>query len=146
MTTDPIDKRIGLKLKLRRNYLGITQSNLGNTIGVTFQQVQKYEKGINKISISKLRELSNVLKIPIEYFLSDESNIVESFRDTGTMDPSRENKNNYFDENSKYNTVDKEVINLIKYFQRIKDKKVRSGILNLVDSLGPKDNSKKKQS
>ncbi|MDR2778087.1 MAG: helix-turn-helix domain-containing protein [Rickettsiales bacterium] len=146
MTTNSIDRRIGLKLKLRRNYLGITQSNLGNMIGVTFQQIQKYEKGINKISISKLKEISKILRISIDYFLNEEYNIVDSFKDAETTENNAEDKNNYFSTNDKNHISDKEIINLIKSFQRIKDKKVRDIILNLVDSLGLKNNDRKDNS
>jgi transcriptional regulator with XRE-family HTH domain len=144
MTINPIDRQIGSRLKLRRNYLGITQGNLGSMIGVTFQQVQKYEKGINKISISKLQELSKILKIPMDYFISNDGNVVELFRDKEAITNDQENGSNYFDRDNRNSIPDKEVVNLIKCFQKIKSKKIRSAILNLIDLLNLKDDDKKK--
>ena len=61
----------GKKIRSRRLQLGLTQTNLGNSIGVTFQQIQKYEKGINGVSALRILQLSNFLKVPINYFFED---------------------------------------------------------------------------
>jgi transcriptional regulator with XRE-family HTH domain len=135
------DKRIGSKLKARRNYLGITQSSLGSMLGVTFQQVQKYEKGINRISVAKLKELSKILKVSIDYFLSDNDIIMDTLSDTGSYGKSPNSaqvddggpglRNNGGDSM----VSEKELLALIKYFRKIENKKVRSDTLNLVRSL-----------
>lgn len=65
---NPLNKHIGDRLKLRRTSLGYTQEKIAGFIGVTFQQIQKYEKGINRISANRLFELSNALSIPITFF------------------------------------------------------------------------------
>ncbi len=64
-----VDVHVGSRLRLRRTLLGMTQTSLGDTIGLTFQQVQKYERGANRIGSSRLYDLSRVLDVPIEYFL-----------------------------------------------------------------------------
>ncbi len=69
--TNPIDVHVGARLRQRRTLLGMNQTNLGNAIGVTFQQVQKYENGMNRISGSRLFDLSRVLDVPIQYFFDD---------------------------------------------------------------------------
>src|SRR5215204_866273 len=70
-TPDPIDIRVGARLRLRRNMLGLSQERLGEAIGLTFQQVQKYERGANRIGASRLHELSRVLDVPVAFFFDD---------------------------------------------------------------------------
>ena len=65
------NKHLGVKLKLRRLALGLTQTKVANAINVTFQQIQKYEKGTNGVSSIRLLQLSNYLKVPIAYFFED---------------------------------------------------------------------------
>ena len=65
------NKHLGNKLKLRRLALGLTQTKVAKAINVTFQQIQKYEKGTNGVSSTRLLQLSNYLKVPIDYFFKD---------------------------------------------------------------------------
>ena len=65
------NKHLGSKLKLRRLALGLTQTKVAKAINVTFQQIQKYEKGTNGVSSIRLLQLSNYLKVPIDYFFED---------------------------------------------------------------------------
>jgi transcriptional regulator with XRE-family HTH domain len=67
----PIDVHVGARLRLRRTLLGMTQTSLGDAIGLTFQQVQKYERGANRIGASRLFHLSQILDVSIEYFFGD---------------------------------------------------------------------------
>ena len=68
---DNFNKHLGSKLKLRRLALGLTQTKVAKAINVTFQQIQKYEKGTNGVSSNRLRQLSDFLKVPITYFYED---------------------------------------------------------------------------
>ena len=68
---DNFNKHLGSKLKLRRLALGLTQTKVAKAISVTFQQIQKYEKGTNGVSSIRLLQLSNYLKVPINYFFED---------------------------------------------------------------------------
>ena len=70
---DNFNKHLGSKLKLRRLALGLTQTKVAKAINVTFQQIQKYEKGTNGVSSIRLLQLSNYLKVPINYFFEDYS-------------------------------------------------------------------------
>jgi len=70
---DNFNKHLGNKLKLRRLALGLTQTKVAKAINVTFQQIQKYEKGTNGVSSIRLLQLSNYLKVPINYFFEDYS-------------------------------------------------------------------------
>src|SRR5882762_7512688 len=67
----PIDVRVGSRVRLRRNMLGLSQEKLGESIGLTFQQVQKYERGANRIGASRLHELSRVMDVPVSFFFDD---------------------------------------------------------------------------
>ena len=67
----PVDEHVGARVRLRRVLLGMTQTDLGTAIGVTFQQMQKYERGTNRISASRLHDLARVLDVPIEHFFDD---------------------------------------------------------------------------
>src|ERR1700688_2265482 len=64
----PIDVQVGSRVRLRRNMLGLSQEKLGTAIGLTFQQVQKYERGANRIGASRLHELSRILDVPVQFF------------------------------------------------------------------------------
>jgi transcriptional regulator with XRE-family HTH domain len=68
---NPIDVQVGARVRLRRNMLGLSQEKLGDAIGLTFQQVQKYERGANRIGASRLHELSRVLDVPVSFFFDD---------------------------------------------------------------------------
>jgi transcriptional regulator with XRE-family HTH domain len=68
---NPIDIHVGSRIRLRRNMLGLSQEKLGEAIGLTFQQVQKYERGANRVGASRLHELSRVLDVPVSFFFDD---------------------------------------------------------------------------
>lgn len=71
----PVDTHVGAKVKSRRLMLGLSQEELAKSIGLTFQQVQKYERGTNRISVSRLTEISRALKVPLDYFLEGCANV-----------------------------------------------------------------------
>ena len=77
---ESFNPHLGRKLRMRRLSLGLTQTKVANAINVTFQQIQKYEKGTNGVSSSRLIQLSNFLKVPITYFFEDftESNLPDN--------------------------------------------------------------------
>lgn len=66
-----IDAHVGARVRLRRMMIGMSQEKLGELLGVTFQQIQKYEKGANRIGASRLYEVSQVLEVPLQYFFDD---------------------------------------------------------------------------
>jgi len=75
---NPVDVHVGIRLRMRRMMVGMSQERLGEQLGLTFQQVQKYEKGLNRVSASKLFQISRILEVPVQYFFDDMS--------TGTSD------------------------------------------------------------
>ncbi len=65
---NPVDKHVGSRIRMRRLMLGMSQEKLGNGLGLTFQQVQKYEKGTNRIGASRLQHISQLLQVPVPFF------------------------------------------------------------------------------
>ncbi len=70
-TPHPVDIHVGARVRMRRKLLGMTQTGLGDALGLTFQQVQKYERGTNRVSSSRLYDLSRVFDVPVEHFFED---------------------------------------------------------------------------
>ena len=99
---DNFNKHLGNKLKLRRLALGLTQTKVAKAINVTFQQIQKYEKGTNGVSSSRLMQLANFLKVPITYFYED----FPSYKAEGSSD---------------FNNIDLNYSFLVKAFSKLSD-------------------------
>lgn len=70
-TPNPVDSHVGHRLRLRRTMMGMSQEKLAQVLGVTFQQVQKYERGMNRVSASRLYHISRVLDVPVSYFFDE---------------------------------------------------------------------------
>lgn len=125
--TSALDAFIGDKVKLRRSLLGMSQERLGELLGLTFQQVQKYEKGINRISAGRLFEVSVRLGCPITYFYDGLTLAGET-----SQGFAEENQNS---EIMKFVTST-EGLQLATAFMQIKDSKVRKNMLDLLKSMG----------
>ncbi len=126
-TPNPIDIHVGARVRLRRTMLGLSQEKLGESLGITFQQIQKYEKGTNRIGASRLQKLSEILKIPVSFFFED-------------LPDSQPGATGSFTEGDSPNYVvdflsSSEGLQLNKAFSNIKDPKVRKKIIDLVRSL-----------
>jgi transcriptional regulator with XRE-family HTH domain len=77
-SANPVDEHVGSRIRLRRQVVGLSQEKLGESLGVTFQQVQKYERGTNRVGASRLYDLSRVLEVPVNFFyegLGDDANM-----------------------------------------------------------------------
>ncbi len=122
----PIDKHIASKLKIIRSQSGVTQNELGELVGVTFQQIQKYETGLNKVSASRLYEICRVLNKPINSFFED-IQIEEGYYNF-EFTPEEEVAN-------QDNLRKKEILHLIKLFNKAQNEDVRARIIDLVDSV-----------
>ena len=103
--------------------LGMSQETLGKSIGVTFQQIQKYERGINRIGSSRLYDFSGVLNVPVSFFFED----FESVPTAGFAEEVQEFKTEQMGS--------KESLLLVKYFCRIKSPEVRKKVINLVKAM-----------
>lgn len=124
----PIDIHVGGRVRLRRTMLGMSQDRLAEALGLTFQQIQKYEKGVNRIGASRVFEISRVLSVPIQFFFDD--------FDAGTG-----RSYGFAEQGSDDGMVMMELLNtpegvqLCKHFASIKDPKIRKRVLELVKSL-----------
>lgn len=127
-TPNPIDVHVGSRLRLRRTILGFSQEKLGDAVGITFQQIQKYEKGLNRIGASRLQQLSETLKMPVSYFFED----LPSKNDSKQSSFAEGNTPEYIMD--LFTSPDS--IQLQRAFVKITDKKVRKRIIDLVISLG----------
>jgi transcriptional regulator with XRE-family HTH domain len=78
-----IDAHVGLRIRTRRGLLGMSQKDLGAKVGLTFQQIQKYERGANRIGSGRLYEFSKILSVPISYFFDDMSPELQSYAEKG---------------------------------------------------------------
>ncbi|MBO0903685.1 helix-turn-helix domain-containing protein [Jiella sonneratiae] len=123
---NPIDTHVGSRVRLRRTMLGMSQEKLGEALGITFQQVQKYEKGSNRIGASRLQHISDVLNVPVAYFFEDAP---------GSAAPSRSG----MEETGSDYVVDflstSEGLQLNRAFVKIPDPKVRKRVIDLVRTL-----------
>ena len=127
-----IDIHVGAKVHLRRNLFGLSQTDLGKAVGVTFQQVQKYEKGTNRISASRLFNLSRVLDVPISFFFEDLSPAAAGAgkrRARGLSEAPATALD--FDVLSK-----RETIKLIRAYYRVTDPELRKRVLDLLEAVG----------
>jgi transcriptional regulator with XRE-family HTH domain len=127
---NPIDVHVGSRVRLRRMLLGISQEKLGERLGLTFQQVQKYEKGVNRIGASRLFDLSTVLGVPIAFFYEDapaNEARVQPIPGFAEAPPADSNILEFLST--------REGLELNKAFSRISDAKQRRAVLDLVRSL-----------
>jgi transcriptional regulator with XRE-family HTH domain len=123
---NPVDAQVGSRVRLRRMLIGMSQERLGELLGLTFQQIQKYEKGVNRIGAGRLFDVARILGVPIDYFYESVSNQLSGargFSDNEASAPVMEFVSSG------------EGLQLSLAFMRIKDSKVRRRVLDLVRSL-----------
>jgi transcriptional regulator with XRE-family HTH domain len=110
---NPVDIEVGKNLKKRRIFLGLSQTELANMLDISFQQVQKYEKGTNRISASRLVDLSNVLDVNITYFFNEKGK--------------NESKDDLM--------AQRETLTLVRNYYKITDKKKRDSVITFCKAL-----------
>jgi transcriptional regulator with XRE-family HTH domain len=121
---NPIDIFVGSRVRMRRLMLGMSQENLAEGLGITFQQVQKYEKGTNRIGASRLQLISRLLGVSPGFFFEQDRNQATTLDGIGSVD----------DEISSF-ILSKEGVVLNRAFQKISDADVRKNIISLVASM-----------
>ena len=125
--TDETDRLIGERLRMRRLLLRLTQQNVADRLGLTFQQIQKYEKGLNCISVGRLCQLAKILKVPVIYFLEDAlkddtpltAHTGRNARIKGREDP----------------MTKPETIKLVHNYYKIQNRKIAQQIFDLLDKI-----------
>ncbi len=129
---NPIDIHVGARVRLRRNQLGLTLMTLAKAVGVTYQQLQKYERGVNRIGASRLFNLSRVLDVPISFFFEDLSPAAAgggrrrarglSKAPAAVLEPDSLSK--------------RETVELVRAYYRVTDPQLRKLVLDLLKALG----------
>jgi len=129
---NPIDKHVGSRVRMRRMMLSMSQEKLGDALGLTFQQVQKYEKGTNRIGASRLQQISQILQVPVSFFFEGAPHVGES-RPSGGMNeaPSPAYVSDFL--------ATSDGLSLTKAFMRIKNNKMRRRIVDLVEQIAGED-------
>jgi transcriptional regulator with XRE-family HTH domain len=122
---DPIDKHVGQRLRLNRMKLGLSQTTLADALGLSFQQVQKYEKGANRIGAGRLQHIAQILKMPVQSFF--EGLPEHGQRRAPTDAPDAQYVADYL--------ATSDGLNLTKAFIQIRDPKLRRSIVNLVEQI-----------
>ena len=124
---NPIDVHVGARIRLRRTLLGISQSVLAETIGLTFQQVQKYERGSNRVTSSRLVDLANALDVSVPYFFEEMSATVQGQTPAMLMDVKKLPQ----PDDEKDPMVKRETLELVRAYYRIQDPVVRKRLAEL---------------
>ncbi|MBK5197039.1 MAG: helix-turn-helix transcriptional regulator [Methyloceanibacter sp.] len=126
---NPVDTHVGSRVRLRRMLLGMSQERLGESMGLTFQQVQKYEKGVNRIGASRLFQISKILDVPIQFFFEEAPHVGDgSPARAGMAEPDSEAFILEF-------LNSREGLELNRAFVKIGNAKVRKSVVDLVRAL-----------
>ena len=126
----PTDRHVGARVRMRRMMLGMSQTKLGDAVGLTFQQVQKYEKGTNRIGASRLQQISHILQVSVAFFFEGALNL------HGSTDRMKEAPSSSYV--SDFLATPKGLL-LTKAFMRINQPKLRRRIVDLVEEIAGKD-------
>jgi transcriptional regulator with XRE-family HTH domain len=129
---NPIDKHVGSRVRMRRMMLSMSQEKLGDALGLTFQQVQKYEKGTNRIGASRLQQISRILEVPVSFFFEGAPEFGVPAPQQGMSEaPSPTYVSDFL--------ATSDGLALTKAFMRIHDAKLRRRIVDLVEHIAGRD-------
>ena len=126
---DPVDIHVGGRVRLRRALLGLSQEKLGEAVGLTFQQIQKYERGANRIGASRMYDLSQVLDVPVSFFYDDMPESVKDRNAVGENDASGDVVGD------KDPLTRRETLELVRAYYKVSSSPVRKRVFELVKSL-----------
>lgn len=137
----PIDVHVGTRIRLRRTLMGMSQERLGEALGLTFQQVQKYERGVNRVGASRLFDLSRVLDVPVSFFFDDipgatpeaAGGVVGARRAWGFA----EAQEGFGAGGNDDMLHRRETLELVRAYYRITEPAVRKRVFDLIKSLAP---------
>ena len=127
----PVDVHVGSRVRQRRTLLGYSQGELGDALGLTFQQVQKYERGANRIGASRLYQISRVLEVPVSFFYDEMPEAITSAA-PGSMPPGLAETPDHFDHDP---LAKRETLELVRAYYKITDARVRRRLFELVKAV-----------
>jgi transcriptional regulator with XRE-family HTH domain len=131
----PIDVHVGSRIRLRRTLLAMSQERLGDALGLTLQQVQKYERGVNRVGASRLFDLSRVLDVPISFFFDDMPETVSGMNvGAGRRAVGFSDAQDPFGDDTMSR---RETLELVRAYYRIADPSLRKKVFDLIKSMGP---------
>ena len=136
----PVDAHVGTRIRLRRTLMGMSQERLGESLGLTFQQVQKYERGVNRVGASRLFDLSRVLDVPISFFFDDMPGPMAGMPPAGATGGSRR-VYGFADAQDSFGGIGDEQLNrretleLVRAYYKITDPSVRKRVFDLIKSM-----------
>ena len=130
---NPTDRLVGSRVRMRRMMLGMSQEKLGDALHLTFQQVQKYEKGTNRISASRLQQMSQILQVPVSFFFEGAQQTAPSGAEGMGELPSANYVNDFL--------ATSDGLALVKAFMTISDAKLRRRIVDLTQAISGDDDS-----
>ena len=122
----PVDRHVGVRVRMRRMMVGMSQEKLGDACGITFQQIQKYEKGTNRMGASRLHQIARVLEVPVEFFYEGAPSDQDS-EGPKTIDEHSRSLTDFL--------ATSEGLELARAFMAISDQKVRRRIVDLTKAL-----------
>ncbi len=127
----PVDVHVGARLRQRRTLLGMTQTNLSDALGVSYQQMQKYERGMNRIGSSRLFDLSRILDVPIQFFFDDMPARVAA--SSPAQGGGRAKKPPRYEPDP---MATRETLELVRGYYKIRDPELRKRLYELTKTLG----------
>jgi transcriptional regulator with XRE-family HTH domain len=136
---NPIDVHVGKRLRLRRTLLGMSQERLGELLGLTFQQVQKYERGVNRIGSSRLFELGQILDVPVSFFFDDMPALERAGPVLDRLAGLAEEGAGFEHEAPELPLDKRETLELVRAYYRIADPAVRKRLFELAKALANLD-------
>ena len=128
---NPIDVHVGARIRLRRTLLGMSQTALADAIGLTFQQVQKYERGANRVSSSRLVDMANALDVSIPFFFEEMAATVQEQTPAMLMDAKKLPKI----DDGKNPMAWRETLELVRAYYKIQDPAVRKRLVELTKTI-----------
>jgi transcriptional regulator with XRE-family HTH domain len=129
---NPVDIHVGSRVRLRRTLLGLSQEKLGEAVGLTFQQIQKYERGANRIGASRLFEFSRILDVPVSFFFDDMAEKMKAGEAPGVLAAADQPQAPLEPDP----LTRRETLELVRAYYRISDPQVRKRLFELTKSLG----------
>ena len=129
---NPIDVHVGGRVRLRRLYMDMSQSSLARAIGLTFQQIQKYERGLNRISASRLFDLSRVLEVPVSFFFDD---MPEGLAESGPRGAAGTGPATGMSAGLGDPLAERETVDLVRAYYAIEDRTVRRRVYEITKAL-----------
>jgi len=132
-TPHPVDVHVGSRVRLRRTMLGMSQEKLGEAVGLTFQQIQKYERGANRIGCSRIYQFSSILDVPVAFFFQDmPAEVLSGKAKKASAGGMADHAQDALDDDP---LARQETLELVRAYYRIQDEKIRKRVYDLLRSM-----------